>query len=129
MKSYNMKVASQGRETMKIQYVEIVTPDVDAVCNTWGQLHGLSFRTEAALGNARVAELEDGGLLGVRAPMHEQETPVVRPYVLVDDVDEAARKAVESGAELAHEPMELPGHGKFAIFIQGGIQQGLWQLP
>ncbi len=61
--------------------------------------------------------------------MHEQETPVVRPYVLVDDVDEAARKAVESGAELAHEPMELPGHGKFAIFVQGGIQQGLWQLP
>ena len=27
----------------------------------------------------------------------------------------------------AHPPMELPDHGTFAIFIQGGIHHGLWQ--
>ena len=30
--------------------------------------------------------------------------------------------------EIAHPPMELPGYGTFAIYIQGGIQFGLWQL-
>ena len=112
---------------MRIHYLEIVTKDVDAVCNTWEQLQDLTFRTEPALGNARVAELDGGGLLGVRAPMHEQETPVVRPYFLVNDIEKAVLKEVENGAELAHEPMELPGQGKFAILIQGGIQHGLWQ--
>jgi hypothetical protein len=32
------------------------------------------------------------------------------------------------GGEIAHPPMEIPGHGKFAIFIQGAIQHALWQL-
>ena len=37
------------------------------------------------------------------------------------------KAAAEAGAEIAHPPMEIPGHGKFAIFIQGGIHHGLWQ--
>ena len=40
----------------------------------------------------------------------------------------AGDAAVESGAEIAHPPMELPGHGKFAIYIQGGSHHGLWQV-
>ena len=61
--------------------------------------------------------------------MHESETPVVRPYVLVEDIDAAVRDAVEAGGEIAHPPMELPGgRGRFAIYIQGGIHCGLWQL-
>ncbi len=66
-------------------------------------------------------------MLGVRAPMHDAEEPVVRPYLLVDDIEAAAAAAVEAGAEIVHPPMELPGHGTFAIFSQGGIQHGLWQ--
>jgi hypothetical protein len=34
---------------------------------------------------------------------------------------------VNSGAEIAHPPMEIPGHGKFAIYVQGGVHHGLWQ--
>jgi len=113
---------------MQVQYLEIVTPDVDAVCSTYEQLHGVSFsEPEAGLGNARTASLSDGGNIGVRAPMHEAEEPVVRPYLLVDDIEAAAKAVVESGGEIAHPPLELPGHGTFAIFIQGGIQHGVWQ--
>ncbi|MCG6990067.1 MAG: hydroxylase, partial [Gemmatimonadetes bacterium] len=36
--------------------------------------------------------------------------------------------AVEAGAEVAHPPLEIPGHGTFAIYIQGGVHHGLWQL-
>jgi uncharacterized protein len=114
---------------MQIQYLEIVTPDVDAVCATYAQLYGARFSDpEAALGNARTATLPGGGKVGVRAPMHAMEEPVVRPYVLVDDIEATAKAAVESGGEIAHPPMELPGHGTFAIFIQGGIHHGIWQV-
>ena len=113
---------------MQIDYLEIVTPDVDAVCATYARLHGVTFgEPEAGLGNARTAALANGGVIGVRAPMHEAEEPVVRPYLLVDDIEAAVAAAVEAGGEIAHPPLELPGHGTFAIFIQGGIHHGLWQ--
>ena len=114
---------------MNVHYLEIVTNEVDAVCATYAQLHGVTFGPgDAGLGGARTAPLPEGGMLGVRAPMNETEAPVVRPYLLVDDIESAAKAAVEAGAEIAHPPMELPGHGTFAIFIQGGIHHGLWQV-
>lgn len=114
---------------MQIHYLEIVTPDVDAVCATYAQSLGVTFsEPEAGLGNARTVTLGNGGMIGVRAPMHETEEPVVRPYWLVDDIDAAAKAAVDAGGEIAHPPMEIPGHGTFAIYIQGGIHHGLWQI-
>ncbi|MCK7594051.1 VOC family protein [Pseudomarimonas salicorniae] len=67
-------------------------------------------------------------MIGVRAPMHASESPVVRAYWLVPDIEAALAAAVESGAEVAHPPMELAGLGRFAIYLQGGTQQGLWQV-
>ena len=114
---------------MQIHYLEIVTKDVDAVCAAYAATNGLQFgKPDAGLGNARTAALPGGGLVGVRAPMSAVEEPVVRPYWLVDDIDAAVAAAVEAGAKLAHPPMEIPGHGTFAIYIHGGVHHGLWQL-
>ena len=114
---------------MKVQYLEIVTKDVDAVCASYASTHKVQFgEPDAGLGNARTAALAGGGLVGVRAPLRETEEPVVRPYWLVDDIDAAVAAAVQSGGEVAHPPMEIPGHGKFAIYLQGGNDHGLWQL-
>ncbi|QDV40810.1 hypothetical protein Enr13x_06460 [Stieleria neptunia] len=114
---------------MQVHYLEFVTPDVDIVCATLSELHGVTFGTgDPALGNARTATLAGGGKIGVRAPMHESESPIVRPYVLVDDIDAAVTSAEAAGGQVALAPMELPGHGKCAIFFQGGIQHGLWQV-
>jgi predicted enzyme related to lactoylglutathione lyase len=52
---------------------------------------------------------------------------VVRPYWLVDDIKAAVAAAIQAGGELAHPPLEIPGHGTFAIYLQGGIDHGLWQ--
>lgn len=113
---------------MQVQYLEIVTPDVDAVCATYAELFGVTFGEPVeALGNARTADLAGGGRLGVRAPMSDAEAPLVRPYLLVDDVEAAARAAESTGAEIIHPPLELPGQGTFAIYLQGGVQLGLWQ--
>ncbi|HEY2783579.1 MAG TPA: hypothetical protein VGJ05_01275 [Fimbriiglobus sp.] len=114
---------------MQIHYLEIVTKDVDAVCAAYAAANGAAFgEPDAGLGHARTAKLPGGGLLGVRAPMHETEEPVVRPYWLVDDIDVAVAAAVKAGGVVAHPPLEIPGYGKFAIYFQGGVQHGLWQL-
>jgi predicted enzyme related to lactoylglutathione lyase len=80
------------------------------------------------LGNARVADLDAGGLMGVRAPMHESERPVVRLYFLVANLEAAIKEAAAAGGELAHPAMELPDLGSFAIFLEGGGHFGLWQV-
>lgn len=114
---------------MKVRYLEIVTPNVDAVCAAYAAAHGAKFGApDAGLGNARTAALPGGGLLGVRAPMHVSEQPVVRPYWLVDDIHAAVAAALAAGAVVAHPPLEIPGHGTFAIYIQGDVHHGLWQL-
>ena len=113
---------------MQIQYLEIVTPDVEAVCATYSRLYDVTFsEIDTRLGGARTAALPGGGLLGVRPPLHESEAPIVRPYLLVDNIERATSDAVNAGALVAHEPTELEGLGAFAIFIQGGIHHGLWQ--
>jgi len=42
-------------------------------------------------------------------------------------LEAAAQAAVDAGGTLALPPMEIPGHGSCAIYIQGGVQHGLWQ--
>ncbi len=116
-------------KTMKIHYLEIVTPNVDAAVALHTQLHGVTFSAPAPnFGGAKIAELDGGGLLGIRAPLRDTEEPVVRPYYLVDNIEEAVASASRAGAEIAMTPTEIPGSGKFAIFIQGGIETGLWQV-
>lgn len=115
--------------TMKIHYLEIVTPDVDAAVALYTQLHRVTFGApNPNFGGARTAEFEGGGMLGIRAPLRDTEAPVVRPYYLVDNIEEAVASASRAGAEIAMNPTEIPGSGKFAIFIQGGIETGLWQV-
>lgn len=117
-----------ARPTMQVQYLEIVTPAVEETCAALSQAHGVEFGEPiAALGNARTADLIDGGRIGVRAPLRDTEVPVVRPYILVDDIEAAVEAAQAAGGQVAVPPMELPGQGTFAIYILGGIEHGLWQ--
>jgi predicted enzyme related to lactoylglutathione lyase len=114
---------------MQIQYLEIVTKEVDAVCAAYAATNDVQFgEPDAGLGNARTAALAGGGLVGVRAPLRETEEPVVRPYWLVKDIEAAVVAVVEAGGQIAVAPMEIPGHGTFAIYLQGGNDHGLWQL-
>src|SRR5439155_19002364 len=117
-----------GPQTMQIYYLEIVTKEVDAVCAAYAAANGVQFgEPDAGLGNARTAPMPGGGLIGVRAPLRETEKPIVRPYWLVDNIEAAVAAAVKAGGVIAVPPMKIPGHGTFAIYIQGGINHGLWQ--
>ncbi len=129
-------VASQTQDekqaastAVTVQYLEIVTPSVNETCNALAQAHELVFSEPVAhFGNARTASLANGGFIGVRAPLRETEEPIVRPYILVDDIEAAVKAAEAAGATVAMPPTEIPGGGKFSIYILGGIEHGLWQL-
>ena len=113
---------------MKVQYLEFVSSDVNAVCTSLAS-EGIAFGEPVeALGNARVAYLPDGSMIGVREPMHVTEDPVTRAYLLVDDIEATLEQVTKEGGEVIHPALELPGLGSFAIYILGGIQHGLWQL-
>jgi predicted enzyme related to lactoylglutathione lyase len=114
---------------MRVHYLEIVTKDVDATCELYSGIHGVAFGdADQSLGGARTAQLTDGGMLGIRAPMHDGEKSVTRAYILVEDIEAAVTAAANSGAEIAVPPMKIPGHGTCAIYVQGGVEGGLWQL-
>lgn len=114
---------------MKIQYLEIVTTEVDAACELYSQMHGVTFGdADQNLGGARTAKLAGGGMLGIRAPLRDTEQPVVRPYVLVKDIKASVAAAAAVGAVVAMTPTEIAGYGEFAIVILDGIESGLWQL-
>lgn len=116
-------------ESMRVHYLEIVTRDVDAACKLYAGVHGVTFGdADQSLGGARTVRLADGGMLGIRAPMHDGENSVTRAYILVEDIELAVAAAKNSGAEIAVPPMKLPGHGTCAIYVQGGVEAGLWQL-
>lgn len=120
---------SSRRNAVNVQFLEVVTPDVDSACDLYSMLYGVTFGdANADLGGARTADLGGGGMLGIRGPLRDTETPVVRPYVLVDDISAAVSAAAEAGAEIAITPTEITGYGQFAIIIHGGIESGLWQI-
>lgn len=115
---------------MQVYYLEIVTKDVDKVCAAYSAAGGVTFgKPDAGLGGARTAPMPGGGMVGVRAPMRETEAPIVRPYWLVKDIKAAVAAARKEGGEVAMDPTEIPGHGTFAIYFQGGVDHGLWQKP
>lgn len=113
---------------MSIHYLEIVTNDVDAHIELYRHLYGLSFGPpDPDLGQARVATRADGTQVGIRKPLAEHETPIIRTYVEVEDIHEAVKKAEEAGATIAYPPTLQGQRGTFAIVFQGDIQHGLWQ--
>ena len=59
---------------MKVQYLEIVTSDVESICNMYTRVHGAEFGdSDMSLGGARTAKLSNGGVVGVRGPLRETE--------------------------------------------------------
>ena len=113
-----------------IHYLEIITPDAAAARDHYSQAYDWQFADAVPeLGNAFVASLPGGSLCGIREPMHAAELPIVRTYIRVADINAATKRAADLGATVALEPTELPGHGLIAIYMFGGIEQGIWQVP
>ena len=113
----------------EIHYLEIVTPDAETARDFYSQAYGWVFEDMAPeLGHAFVASLPNGSLCGIRAPMHEQEKPTTRSYVRVADIEVSTDQAAKLGATVLLGPTEISGRGMIAIYLHGGIEQGIWQV-
>jgi predicted enzyme related to lactoylglutathione lyase len=113
---------------MAVDYLEIVSDDVEPVTAFYERVHGLSFGgPDADLGGARVATRADGTLVGVRKPLGAHEQPIVRIYFAVEDIERAVKDAESTGAVVAYPPTRQGARGTFAIVFQGGVQHGFWQ--
>ncbi|MGD1916552.1 MAG: VOC family protein [Phycisphaerales bacterium] len=116
------------QKALNVHYLEIVTPSVQETCEALAAAHGVAFSDPIPeLGNARTADLKDGGRIGVRAPMHDAEKPAVRPYVLVEDIQTALKQAEAAGGTTMVPAMQIPGQGTIALYNLGSIEHGLWQ--
>ncbi len=113
-----------------IQYLEIVTPEAEALRDFYSQSYGWVF-SEATpeFGNAFFTTQSNGSLWGIRVPLRESEEPIIRIYLRVSDIEKSVRRAEDLGATIALEPTEIPGRGEFAIYLLGGIEHGIWQIP
>lgn len=114
---------------MKVHYLEIISHDMEAVCKAYEITHNVSFsQPDQLLGGAKTCTLNDGSIVGVRAPLRDTEAPVIRPYWLVDNIEKTVETLKAEGATIAMEPMEIPSKGTFAIYTLGANDHGLWQL-
>jgi len=123
------RMSSRERNSkMAVHYLEIVSNDVDTLTGLYERMHGLSFGPpDPDLGQARVAARPDGTLVGIRKPLAAHEQPIMRTYLAVEDIQQAVKKAEDSGATIAYPPTRQGQRGTFAIVIQGDVQHGLWQ--
>ncbi len=113
---------------MGVHYLEIVSNDVDTLAGLYQCMYGLSFGPpDPDLGWARVATDTDGALVGIRKPLAAHEQPIMRTYLEVEDIHQAAKKAEECGAMIAYPPTRQGNQGTFAIVIHGEVEHGLWQ--
>jgi len=118
----------EGNFKMAVHYLEIVSNDVDTLTALYQRMHGLSFGPpDPDLGQAIVATRTDGTLVGIRKPLAAHEQPIMRTYLAVEDIQQAVKKAEESGAIIAYPPTRQGERGTFAIVIQGDVPHGLWQ--
>ena len=105
---------------MQIHYLEIVTrrstPFAPCTPREWGAVRQAGHRAGQRTDGRNAGRRAGGG----RAPLRETEEPVVRPYWLVDNIERPSSRGA-GGGTIAHPPMEIPGHGTFAIYLQGGI--------
>jgi predicted enzyme related to lactoylglutathione lyase len=113
---------------MTVQYIEIVSNDVDRLTGLYQRMHGLAFGApDADLGQARVATQADGTVVGIRKPLAVHEHPIMRTYFVVEDIQQVVKNAEDSGATIAYPPTRQGHWGTFAIVIQGEVEHGLWQ--
>ena len=121
--------AAGAEGAARIQYLEIVTTDVAKTIHVLEAEHGVSFGEPILeLELARTATLKGGGRIGVCVPLEGFEDPIVRPGFLVSDLDAAVMAAQAARGRIAIPASEVAGQGKFALYILGGIQYGLWEL-
>ena len=111
---------SQEYHVGKVVFVELVTPDVTAAKQFYGELFGWIFR-DIQVGGTRYAEaFLDGhsvaGLIHKDMPEGRRRQPAWLTFISVRDVDATREIALQHGAKVLFEPHSIPDRGREAVF-------------
>jgi len=118
---------SQEHHIGKLIFVKLVTPDIAAAKQFYGELFGWTFRDIQAGGTKYAEAFLDGRLLAEiihkQVPASEHRQPTWLCFFAVGDVDAARKAALQHGAKVLFEPHSVPDRGREAVFAdpQGAV--------
>ncbi len=111
--------ASPEYHAGKIDFVELVTPDLAAAERFYGGLFGWNFRHIKAGGTQYSEAFLNGepvaGLALKPIPAGEQRQPFWLSFIAVRDVDKAEKIAEKNGAKVLRARHNVPGRGRQAV--------------
>ena len=109
-------------------YAELHTKNATAAKAFYGQLFDWRLKDEQMPGGTYISvdtgDAVPGGLLEADEPAGSRWLP----YVLVGDLLASTAKAKKLGAQVVKENMEVPGMGRYSVFVgSDGCVAGLWE--
>lgn len=111
-------------------WADLYTNDLAGATRFYGDLFGWTFQDQGPdFGHYHVISSQGLYVGGVMAQMPGQEMPPAwTVFLAADDVDATVRRAVEAGATVVVEPMDVAGNGRMAQLTDPqGTYFGLWQ--
>lgn len=114
-------------------HAELATTDVEKSKDFYGKLFDWKYEEITGADGLRYTSIGVGeNKYGVGGGMLQQQMPGAAsawmPYVLVDDIESATRKAEKLGAKILKDVAEVPDMGSLSIFQDPtGAIIGLWQ--
>ena len=113
--------------------MDLAASDAGAAAAFYGRLFGWAAHQQPANGGSftrlRLSGRDVGSLYQLKHAQLERGVPSHwTPYVRVNDVDEAAERAVSLGAEILVRPFAVPDMARVALIVDAvGAPLGLWQ--
>lgn len=120
-------------EAGRFCWVDLAASDADSAKVFYEQLLGWTSFEHPANGGSftrlRLAGQEVGSIYQLRRAHLEQGVPSHwTPYIRVNDVDDAARRAFSFGGKVIVRPFVVSGIARIALILDSvGAQVGLWE--
>ncbi|MGY1616975.1 VOC family protein [Geodermatophilus sp. SYSU D00691] len=113
-----------------VAFFEVTSPDHERAQRFYGELFGWQVAADPGMGGYGLVDTAagEGAIGGGIGPVEEQDSPGVRIYVRVDDLETYLQRAEQLGGTRMVPPTDLPGgYGTFAMFADpDGNAVGLW---
>ena len=110
-------------------HIELNTTDVDRAKSFYGKLFDWEMKDmPLPVGTYTMLDVGKGTGGGIMAQLMPDTPSMWLPYVAVDDIDAATKKARQLGADIMKASEEVPGMGWLTIFTDPtGALLGLWE--
>jgi predicted enzyme related to lactoylglutathione lyase len=113
-------------------WVELATTNLNQAKDFYHKVFGWEFR-DVKMDNtihtiATSNELDIAGVWQIPQEMNGKARPHLMSYILVEDIDVSLQSALEHGAKLIREVVQVGDRGKYAVITDpAGAHLALWE--